>query len=182
MVRESRLSLKARISGSAQGRFALALFMSATLALACFSALAGFSDALAFVRGDKSKLDPLAGQLGSFAQLIPAGTSYGFYAPQVCSEFRLEMRLGNSKTHQVRHVTLSLGAETAMLVSSLSSSSQNEGMAKAIATSYASYGFTREKGADSAEVRLEVELMPRLKDAATGKREWRRIATYYFKR
>jgi hypothetical protein len=92
------------------------------------------------------------------------------------------MRLGNSKTRQVHDVTLNLGAETAMLVASLSTSSQDEQMAKQLAISYASYGLTQDRSADSAEVRLEAELIPRLEDAAVAKPEWRPLATYYFKR
>ncbi|MFI5385941.1 MAG: hypothetical protein ACHQ50_07455 [Fimbriimonadales bacterium] len=158
------------------------LFLSVTAALAFYSATAGFTDALAFVRGDKDKLTPLPGTLGSFAQLVPSGTSYGFYAPQVCAEFRLRMRLGSTVTRETRDVSINLGSETAMLVSSLSSTTQEQPMAKTVAASYASYGFTRNPWADSAEVQLEVELMPRLSEATTRKAEWVTMSRFYFRR
>ncbi len=166
----------------AQARFGLALFLSVTLLLATYSALAGFSDALAFVRKDDRALTPPSGKLASLSQLLPSGTSYGFYAPQVSSEFRLRMRLGEAATGIVRDVKIDLGPETSLLVSSLSSTSQNSEVAKTIAASFASYGFTRDRMADSAEVTIEVEIMAPLSEATSRKSEWVTLTKFLFKR
>ncbi len=163
-------------------RFVLALLLSATLVLATYSASVGFSDALAFVRKDTQILAPPKGNLASLSQFLPSGTSYGFYAPQVCSEFRLKMRLGESATGIVRDVKIDLGPESSLLVSSLSSSSQNSNVAKTIAASFASYGFTRDTNADSAEVTIEVEIMSPLSEATMRKAEWVTFTKFHFKR
>ena len=71
---------------------------------------------------------------------------------------------------------------TSLLVASLSSGTQDARLAREVAASYASYGLTHFKWADSAEVRLEVEMLPRLSRAATDRPEWLPLSTYYFKR
>src|SRR5688500_5373267 len=110
----------------ARGRVVLVLLLAATFLLSFYSGAAGLSDAVAFVRESEDKLPMMSGPLGSAATCVPAGFSFGFYAPQVCAEFKLTMRLGDSKTGKVRQVSLQLGPEAEMLVSSLSSSAQEE--------------------------------------------------------
>lgn len=166
----------------AQGRVVLALILTITLLLAFYTATAGFSTALEFVQKSGRKLPMLSGPLGQLSQLVPAGTGYGYYAPQVCSEFRIQMRLGNTNTRSVRNATMRLGPEAELLVSSLSSSTQNDSMAKAVAGTFASYGFTQNQDMDAAEVRIEAELMPPIMFATQRKPEWVALKTYYFKR
>ena len=165
-----------------RGQIFLALALSVVLVTACYSAIVGFADALHFVRPSVKSLTPMHGPLESFSKLVPAGVGYGYYAPQVCSEFRLRMQLANSKTGEVRASTLKLGAESSMIAASLGMSSQDAQTASAIATSFASYGLTRDGNADAAQVRLEAELIQPLHEAKRKKNAWIPLFTFYFKR
>lgn len=165
-----------------RGRCVLGLFLGVTCAFAFYSASAAFTEALAFVRGTEDKWPPLSGAVGSVAQSLPSSTGYGFFAPQVSSEFRLLTRLGNSETGEVRELIMTLGSEPQMLVSSLNNSAQDSAAAVSIALTYASYGFARYEGYDSAEVLLQAEALPPLRTARTAQKTWRTLTTFYIKR
>jgi hypothetical protein len=163
-----------------QGRFyALVLFLGINSILVSYSAIVGFSDSLAFVKKTK-KLTPVSGLLGQVAQCLPSDQSFGYFAPQVCSEFRLLARVGSSRTKEVKDVEIKLGAEAEMLISSLSNQAQEDDGAKAIAKSFALYALRKHPKFDYADVRIQAEWTPPIAEAKTRKPAWETVQEFYF--
>jgi hypothetical protein len=165
-----------------RGRIVLVVPLAINALLAFYSSAAGLSDAIAFVRKSQSKLPKVTGTAGSIFSVLPALQQFGYFAPQVCSEFRLRVRLGDSSTGQVKDVEFSLSSEAELLLSSLNASAQEERPAKALSAAYASYALDQERSYDFARVYVQAENLPPLERATEFKRKWVTIRGYYFMR
>lgn len=165
-----------------RGLQALALFLAANGAFAVYSSSAGLSDAIAFVQKSNKKLPKLSGTWRSICSTVPATQQYGYFAPQVCSEFRLLVKIGNGDTGEVKDVTFPLSSEAEVLLSSLNTSAQDEVPAKAISAAYAAYALDQNRDFKFARVAVQAELMPKLAQATTEKNRWVTIRGYYFMR
>jgi hypothetical protein len=147
-----------------------------------YSSLAGLTDAIAFVRKSDSKLPRLSGKFAAACSVIPATQQYSYFAPQVCSEFRLQVKLANSKTGHTKDVKFDLSSEAELLLSSLNTTAQDDVPAKAVAASYAAYALDNDQQYDFAEVEVQAEFMPRIAKALTQPRRWVTTHNFYFKR
>jgi len=147
-----------------------------------YSSAAGFSDALAFVRKSKTKMRKLSGTLGAVCSVMPANQQFGYFAPQVCAEFRLLVRLGDSRTGAVKDVKLHLSSEAELLLASMNTATQDDLPAKIISAAYASYAMSQEPNYDYARVYVQAELMPPLDHVDAFKRQWVSFKGFYFKR
>jgi hypothetical protein len=175
------LRLRLHASG-ARGLWVLALLLSVNGAIAVYSSLSGLTDAIAFVRKSDEKLIPISGLAGSILSVVPARQQFGYYAPQVCSEFRLLVHLGDSKSQKVHEVRFPMSSEAELLLSSLNSQAQDEAPAKAIAGAYASYSLDHDRSCDFALVYVQAEIIPPLNVAATQKPHWITVRGFFFKR
>lgn len=151
---------------------------------AAVSASKGLAGALAFVMTGEDEAGelPLPRPVQVALSVAPADFGFGFFAPQVCSEFKVAARVGSLADGSVRPVEFRFGPESQLLVGSLSSSAQDDEGARAIATSVASYSLSRTPESDSVEVSILAEDLPLLRDATKERSKWQLVKTYLFKR
>ena len=114
--------------------------------------------------------------------MVPATQQFGYFAPQVCSEFRLLVHLGSSQSGEKRDVHFSLSSEAELLLSSFNAQAQEEVPATVIAGSYAAYALNQHREFDFAFVEVQAEYLPPISEAAKEKPTWLTVRGYFFKK
>jgi hypothetical protein len=138
---------------------------------------------VAFVEGKKSEMPPLRGFFETYSRFVPAGTSFGFFAPQVASSFRFSISLASAKTGKVMMVeNVPLSPESRLLTDTLVEAAQNKMSAQTVGACLASRAFSENPDYRAAQVLWQAQSLPALSDKELQPAHWETLATFYFTR
>lgn len=159
----------------------LAVFLGLHLILVGVSGFRGFLISMNDADLTKVKMNAYPHVVEQYGSIFAASQGFGFYAPGVASETRVEVLGCKRGVSDWRSLTLGLKGESQHFFNSFVGIGLRTTGRKPVAQSIAAYAMSKYPDVDTVMVNYQAELIPSLREEGFVAREWKTLESncYY---